>query len=106
MYHSLRAGRMVRVPDLPSIADGIAGNIELDTMTFGIIQKYIDGVVLVSEQSIAAAMKHLLEREKLVVEGAGAASVAAVMEGRVSADAKTPAVAVITGGNVDLPALS
>ena len=100
IYHSLRAGHMVTVPDLPSIADGIAGNIELGTITFPIIQKYVDDVVLVSEDEIRAAMAHLLEREKLVVEGAAAAALAAIASGKVSADA--PTVAIITGGNVDL----
>src|SRR5438132_7306946 len=48
IYHSLKAGHMVTVPDLPSVADGIAGNIDLRTITFPIIEKYIDDVVLVS----------------------------------------------------------
>jgi threonine dehydratase len=100
IYHSLRAGHMVTVPDLPSIADGIAGNIDLGTITFPIIQKYVDNVVLVSEEEIRAAMTHLLDREKLVVEGAAAAALAAIASGKVSAAA--PTVAIITGGNVDL----
>lgn len=99
IYHGLRAGHMVRVPDLPSIADGIAGNIDLQTMTFALIQKYVDDVVLVSEEEIRSAMEHLLRREKLVAEGAAAASLAAVLSGAVRATA--PIVAIITGGNVD-----
>ncbi len=90
---------MVRVPDLTSIADGIAGNIDLQTMTFALIQKYVDDVVLVSEEEIRSAMEHLLRREKLVAEGAAAASLAAVLSGAVRATA--PIVAIITGGNVD-----
>ena len=100
IYHGLRAGHMVRVPDLPSIADGIAGNIDLQTITFPLIQKYVDEVVLVSEDEIKSAMEHLLQREKLLVEGAAAAGFAAAAYGKVNLDA--PAIAVITGGNRDL----
>lgn len=100
MYHSLKAGHMVTVPDSPSIADGIAGNIDLHTMTFPLVQQYVDDVVVVSEDEIAAAMGHLLHHEKLVAEGAAAAAVAAVMSNKVPT--KVPTVAIITGGNVDL----
>jgi len=101
IYHSLKAGRIVRVPDRPSIADGIAGNIDLHAITFPLIQKHVDDVVLVSEREIQSAMAHLLHREKLVAEGAAAAALAAIMSGKISADVAT--VVVITGGNVDLP---
>jgi threonine dehydratase len=100
IYHSLKAGHMVRVPDLPSIADGIAGNLDLNSMTFPLIQQYVDDVVLVSEDEIKAAMAYLIFKEKLVVEGAAAASVAAVMFGKIRVEGKV--VAIITGGNVDL----
>jgi threonine dehydratase len=99
IYHGLRAGHMVSVPDLPSVADGIAGNIDLQTMTFPLIQKYVDDVVLVTEDEIRSAMKHLMVREKLVAEGAAAASVAAALYGKVEAESMM--VALITGGNVD-----
>ena len=99
IYHSLKAGRMVTVPDLPSIADGIAGNIDLSTITFPIIQKYVDDVVLVSEDAIKTAIQELLYREKLLAEGSAAAAYAAVTTGKVTA--KGPIVALITGGNID-----
>jgi len=98
IYHSLRAGHMVSVPDLPSIADGIAGNIDLQTITFPLIQKYVDDVVLVSENEIQAAMDHLLRREKLVAEGAAAAAMAVALYEKVRIDGSV--VALITGGNV------
>jgi threonine dehydratase len=100
VFHSLKAGHMVTVPDRPSIADGIAGNIDLTTITFPFIQRYVDDVVLVSEDEIKSAMDHLLLREKLVAEGSAAAGVAAVLNGRVKANG--PIVAILTGGNVDL----
>lgn len=100
IYHSLKAGKMVKVPDAPSIADGIAGNIDLETITFPLIQKYLDDVVLVSEAEIVGAMNHLLHHEKLLVEGSAAAAYAALEHGKVKAD--VPTVAIMTGGNVDL----
>src|SRR5262245_43817102 len=104
IYQGLRARHMVRVPDLPSIADGIAGNVDLQTITFPLIQKYVDDVVLVTEEEIKAAMQHLMLREKLVAEGAAAAAVAAALFKKV--DVNGPTVAIITGGNVDLAGFS
>ena len=101
IYHSLKAGRMVTVPDRPSIADGIAGNIDLETITFPIIQKYVDDVVLVSEDEIRNAINDLLSREKLLAEGSAAAAYAAVAAGKVQVDG--PVVAIISGGNIDIP---
>lgn len=103
IYHSLKAGHMVTVPDLPSIADGIAGNVDLHTMTFPIIQKSVDDVVLVSESEIRLALLHLLEHEKLLVEAAAASAFAAVVAGKIQANG--PIVAILTGGNIDLSSL-
>lgn len=100
IYHSLKAGHLITIPDLPSIADGIQGNVDLHSMTFPVIQKFVDDVVLVSENSIKAAILHLLHTEKLLAEGSAAATVAAVMEGKIQSDG--PTVAVISGGNIDI----
>jgi threonine dehydratase len=100
IYHSLKAGRMVTVPDLPSIADGIAGNIDMKTITFPVIQKYVDDVVLVSEAEIRSSLDQILDREKLIVEGSAAAAYAALQYGKVRFSG--PAAAIMTGGNVDL----
>ncbi|HMF00808.1 MAG TPA: pyridoxal-phosphate dependent enzyme, partial [Terriglobia bacterium] len=100
IYHGRKLGHLVRVPDLPSIADGIAGNIDLQTITFPLIQKFVDDVVVVSEKEIKSAMEYLKQTEKLVTEGAAAAAFAAVLYGKV--DTSGPLVVVITGGNVDL----
>jgi threonine dehydratase len=100
IYHSLKAGRMITIADRPSIADGIAGNIDLQTMTFPLIQKHLDDLVLVSEEEIETAIGELLTREKLVAEGSAAAAYAAVTTGKVRSDG--PIVAIITGGNIDM----
>jgi threonine dehydratase len=92
---------MVTVPDRPSIADGIAGNIDLQTITFPLIQKYVDEVVLVSEEEIKSAIDDLLRREKLLAEGAAAAAYAAAGTGKIPING--PVVAIITGGNIDTP---
>ena len=103
IYHSLQAGRMVTVPDRPSVADGIAGNIDLQTITFPLIQKYVDDMVLVSEEEIKRAIDDLLHREKLLAEGSAAAAYAAAGYAKILIDG--PVVAVITGGNIDTPSV-
>jgi threonine dehydratase len=102
IYHSLKAGRMVTVADRPSVADGIAGNIDLSTITFPLIQKYVDDVVLVTEEEIKTAIHHLLRREKLLAEGSAAAAYAAAAGGKIAGNGSIgPVVALITGGNID-----
>jgi len=100
IYYSLKAGHIVTIPDVPSIADGIQGNIDLHTMTFEWIQKYVDEVVLVSEKSIKSSILHLLHQEKLLTEGSAAICYAAATEGSIPLNG--PAVAIISGGNIDL----
>jgi threonine dehydratase len=98
---SLRAGRIVEIVPKPSLADGLVGNLEPGSITFPLVQRVIDRVITVSEVEVAAAMKGLAAEEKLVVEGAGAAAVAAIMSGKAGAAGRT-AIALVTGGNVDL----
>jgi threonine dehydratase len=69
------------------------------------VQQYVDSVVTVTEDELARAMLLLLERAKAVVEPAGAAAVAALLAGKVP-EAGGPALAVLSGGNVDLHLLS
>ncbi|MBX6750225.1 MAG: threonine ammonia-lyase [Micromonosporaceae bacterium] len=95
---SLRAGAPQRVPGR-TIADGIAVGRPGD-LTFAHLQTLVDDVVTVSDEDITRAMVLLLERGKLVVEAAGAVGVAALLAGAV-ADVPTPAVVVLSGGNID-----
>ncbi|WP_127793966.1 threonine ammonia-lyase [Agromyces sp. LHK192] len=95
---SLAAGALQEVPVVPTIADGIAV-YRPGAMTFEVIREAIDEVVTVTEDDIARALLVLLERAKLVVEPAGAVSVAALMSGAVQTDG--PVVAVLSGGNID-----
>ena len=84
-----------------SIAEGITVK-QASPKTFEIIQKYVDDVVLVSENEIASAILLLMERSKTVVEGAGAASMAAALKGH----AKGKTVVLLSGGNIDMTILS
>jgi threonine dehydratase len=95
---SLRAGAPVRLPGYSTIADGIAVGCPGD-VTFAHVSKLVDEVVTVSEEDISRALLILLERGKMVVEPAGAVGVAALLAGVV--ETEPPAVAVISGGNID-----
>jgi threonine dehydratase len=97
---SVRAGRLVDIVPGATLADGLGGNPDPDTITFAFIQRLVDRIVTVSESDLAAAIVGLVEAEHLVAEGAGAAGVAALV-GR-HADVRGRRVAVIvTGSNID-----
>jgi len=104
MVESLRAGRVVDIVEEPTLAHALAGNIHPCEYTFELVRKTIDETVLVSEEEIASAMTFALERHHLVVEGAGAVGIAALISGKVKHLGKHVAV-VISGGNVDMALL-
>ena len=95
---SLRAGKPKQIDTKPTIADGIAV-AKPGAIPFELIKKHIDKVVTVSDSEIALAIVALAERAKMVVEPAGAASVAALLAGKVKPRGTT--VAVLSGGNLD-----
>jgi threonine dehydratase len=95
---SLRAGTPIGLERMSTMADGIAV-AKPGQVPFAVIQEHVDEVVTVSEDSMSRALVLLLERAKLVVEPSGAAAVAALMDAPTSYAA--PAVAVLSGGNVD-----
>jgi threonine dehydratase len=95
---SLAEGHPVALETMSTMADGIAVG-RPGEVPFAAIQRYVDEVVTVSEESLSRALLMLLERAKLVVEPAGAAAVAAMMDHPDRFP--TPAVAVLSGGNVD-----
>lgn len=101
----LAAGRIVRVPVRPTLADGLAGNLDPETITFEIVRRRVGRIVLVSEEEIRAAIRALLEEERLVAEGAAATAIAAVLkdEGRPREGQRV--VIVLTGANIDADAL-
>jgi threonine dehydratase len=95
---SLAAGQPVALAEMATIADGIAVGMPGD-IPFAAIQANVDAMLTTSEESLSAALLQLLERSKLVVEPAGAAAVAAVMDR--PEEFEPPVVAVLSGGNID-----
>ncbi|NLA66095.1 MAG: pyridoxal-phosphate dependent enzyme, partial [Leucobacter sp.] len=95
---SIDAGEPTTIVTKPTIADGIAVARPGD-LTFQFVQRYVDEIVTVSDDEIAAAIVMLLERTKLVVEPAGAAGVAAIMAGKFVPSG--PTATILSGGNID-----
>ena len=104
MAESVRKGETVTLDTVQTFADGIAVKHPGDT-TFEIVQKYVDQVVTVSEDEIAAAILALIEKQKLIAEGAGAVSVAAAMFGKLPIEGKK-VVCLVSGGNIDVSILN
>jgi threonine dehydratase len=102
---SLAAHRPIGTRSANTICDGIAVKRPGD-FTLPLVERYVDDVVTVSDDEVAEAMVLLLERSKLVVEGAGAVAVAALMQGRVDPPADGEVCAVLSGGNVDASLLA
>ena len=104
MFNSIRDGEIETLPSVSTIADGIAvkkpGNI-----TFDMVSKYVDNIATVTEDEIAAAILALIEKQKMIAEGAGAVSVAAAMFGKFPIQGKK-VVCVVSGGNIDVTSLS
>lgn len=97
---SLKEGRIIQASNTDTIADGLATK-HVGDQTFEIMRRLVDQAVTVTDDEIAHAILLLLERQKNVVEGAGAASVAALLSGKVRFP-KKKVVCVISGGNIDI----
>ncbi|NON62283.1 threonine ammonia-lyase, partial [Acidianus sp. RZ1] len=98
-------GRLVEIEPSYSIADGILVKTP-SKLTFEIIQDLVDDIVLVDDEEVANAMTLLLERNKTVVEGAGAASLAALLSSKVKVEHGKKVVSILSGGNVDISLLA
>jgi len=105
MRQSLEEGEILNVKGLPTLADGIAVKRPGD-VTFGLLQTWLDGIVTVTEDEIAESILMLLERNKFVVEGAGAVGVAALMAGKLPLAPGTRTGVVLSGGNIDINVVS
>ncbi|GBC63487.1 threonine ammonia-lyase [Desulfonema ishimotonii] len=103
-FESLRHGGVTHVDARRSLADGISVK-QPGELTFRLIRKYAETVVLAEEEQIAAAILMLLERKKILAEGAGAVPLAALLNNSVRPDPDSKVVLVISGGNVDSPVL-
>ena len=103
MLNSIRENRIVDLPSVTTIADGIAVK-KPGRLTYYLCSRYLDDIVTVSDEEICTAIITLLERCKLLAEGAGATSLAAVMFGKLNLKGKKT-VCLISGGNIDLETL-
>ena len=104
MANSVRDGKIIRLPSVSTIADGIAVK-EPGDLTYELCSKYVDEILTVSDDEISAAILTLMEQHKLVTEGAGAVAVAAAMFKKVDLTGKK-AVCLLSGGNIDVTILS
>jgi threonine dehydratase len=104
MRASLDAGRAVRLQTVETIADGLAAPMA-GALTYEAVRRYVDDVVLVTDEDIASAVRAILSRTKLLAEPAGAAAVAAILGRKLPLRAGERVVAVVSGGNVDLARL-
>ncbi len=103
-HRSLKAGKITKVKAHASIADGISVK-QPGSITFGLIKQHVDEIRLVDEGEIARAILLLLERKKILAEGAGAVTLAAVLNQQFQVPSKSKIILVISGGNVDSPLL-
>ncbi len=102
---SVAKGSITTIRPQDSLADGLTGNLEHDTITFDLVRRHVDSLVTVGEADLLAAVGGLAAEDHLIAEGAGAAASAAVVAGRV-VNAGERTVVVVTGGNIDLDTFS
>lgn len=104
MYNSFVAHEKLATETVNTFADGIAVKVPGDN-TFALIEKYVDEIITVTEDEIAAAILTLMEKQKVVAEGAGAVSVAAVLFDKIPLKDKK-VVCIVSGGNIDVNILN
>lgn len=104
MKESIDKGERIQLSSVSTIADGISVK-EPGQNTFEMCQKYVDGIVTVTDDEVAAAILKLLERKKMIAEGAGAVALAAVLFNKLPVDGMK-VVCVVSGGNIDVNILN
>ncbi|MBQ8869563.1 MAG: threonine ammonia-lyase [Oscillospiraceae bacterium] len=104
MYNSVKDGEIECLSSVSTIADGIAVK-QPGENTFRYVSEYVDEIALVTDDEVASAILALIEKQKMIAEGAGATAVAAVMAGKFDLKGKR-VVAVVSGGNIDVTSLS
>lgn len=105
MEQSIADGKIETLSRVQTIADGIAVKTPGD-ITYDLVKEYVDGIVTVTDDEIALAILTLLEKQKLIAEGAGAVPVAAVMAGKIPDIENKNVCCVVSGGNIDVTILS
>jgi threonine dehydratase len=97
---SLAAGRIVEIDVGATLADGLAGNMDPDTITFDLVRRYVDRIVVVAEGQLRAAVGRVVREERSIVEGAAATGVAALLAGAPDLHGRRVAV-ILSGANID-----
>lgn len=104
MYESIKAGKIVEMPTLPTLSDATAGGIIPEAVTFDLCQQYVDDYILTSEQEIAEAIISLLKNQRLLAEGASGVALGAFLKNAEKFCDKT-VVIVLSGGNINIESL-
>ena len=104
MFNSIRSGHIETLASVSTIADGIAVK-KPGELTFDLVNNYVDDIALVTEDEISGAILALIEKQKMIAEGAGAVSVAAAMFNKFPIQGKK-VVSLVSGGNIDVTSLS
>lgn len=104
MYNSMKDGEIKCLDSVSTIADGIAVK-QPGENTFKLVSEYVDDIALVSDDEVASAILALVEKQKMIAEGAGATAVAAVMFDKFNLKGKR-VVSIVSGGNIDVTSLS
>ena len=104
MYNAVKEGEIRSLTSVSTIADGIAVKTPGDN-TYALVKDYVDEIALVTDDEVASAILALIEKQKMIAEGAGATAVAAVMANKFDLKGKR-VVAVVSGGNIDVTSLS
>ncbi len=99
---ALAAGRIVPIEVGDTLADGLSGNLDPDTITFDIVRTLVDGIDIVTEPQLAQAISGLVNEEKLIAEGAGAAATASVL---AHGAPDGPVAVIVSGANIDIEKL-
>ena len=104
MIQSIAAGELLDLPSLPTLSDGTAGGVELDSITFPLIQDYVDGFVTVSEKAIATELRTFMQVHHMLIEGAAAMTLAAYRQVADQYTGKRVAI-ILCGANISLDTL-
>ncbi len=97
---SLAAGRIVEIDVGPTLADGLAGNLDPDTITFDLVKRYVSRIAVISEEELRRAVGAIAREERLIAEGAAATGVAAVASETIDLRGRQVAI-VLSGANID-----
>ena len=104
MIKSLEEGKIVKINPVPTISDGTAGGVEERSVTFDYCQRYVDHSILLSEKEIEEGIIHMIEKERVLVEGAAGTSVAALIKMREQLKGKRVGI-IVCGKNISLDVL-